>query len=140
MACSASTLWPLRHDTSAHLALPFRPAGPDTLSRALDASGLRRAALRALVILQACRFHARTRTHGPARGVGHRAEHCVPLRCGRYIPGLVLRDAERAPRTVGEARGGPCVAARGSRVAAGALDRWRLYGLIVVRRGKAQAG
>ena len=132
MACNAPTLWPLRHGTSAHLALPFRPTGPDTLSRALDASGLRRAALRAPVILQACRFQTRTRAYGSARGVGHRAEHCVPLRRGRYMPGLVLRDAERAPRSVGEAPGGPCVAARGSRVAAGALDGWRLYGLILV--------
>ena len=139
MACNASTLRPLRHVTSAHLALPFGPTGPDTLSRALDASGLRRAALRAPVVLQACCFPARTGTHGPARGVGHRAEHCVPLCCGRYISGLVLWDAERAPRSVCQARGGPCVATRGTRVAAGALDGRRLYGLIIVRRGEAKA-
>jgi len=140
MACNASTLWPLCHGTSAHLALPFRPTRPDTLSRTLDASGLRCAALRAPDILQARRFHARTRTHDPARGVGHRAEHCVPLPCGRYISGLVLRDAKRAPHSVGKTGGGPCVAAYGSRVAAGALDGWPLHGLIVARRGEAQAG
>src|SRR6267142_2884408 len=140
MARDASTLRPLRRHAPAYIALSFRPTGPNTLSRALDASCLRRAALCAPLILQACLFRACAGTHGPARGVGHRAEHRVPLRCGHYVPGLVLRDAERASCSVGAAPGDPRVADCGSRVAASALDWRRPRGFIVICRGEAQAG
>jgi hypothetical protein len=107
----------------------------------MDASRLRCAALCPPPIFQAGRFRTRASTHGYARGVGNRAKHRVSLRRGRYIPGLVLRDAERAPRFVGSAcGGGPCVAARGRYIAADALDRRFGYWLVVVRRGEAPAG
>ena len=107
----------------------------------MDASHLWCAALYPPPIFQAGRFRARASTHGYARGVGNRAKHRVSLRRGRHISGVVLRDAERAPRFVGPPRGeGPCVVTRGRFIAADALDRRFDYRLVVVRRGEAPAG
>ena len=107
----------------------------------MDASRLRCAALCPPPIFQAGRFRARAGTHGHARGVGNRAEHRVSLRRGRRVSGLVLRNAERAPRFVGSARGGgPCVAARGRYIAADALARRFDHRLVAFRRGEASAG
>jgi hypothetical protein len=129
----------MRRIAPAYLALSFRPTGPDTLSRTLDASRLRRATRCAPVVLQTHRFRARAEAHGSTRGMGYRAKHRVPLRCRHYISGLVLRDAERAPRSDGTAPGDPRVAACGSRIATDALDRRSPCGVIVIRRGEAQA-
>jgi hypothetical protein len=107
----------------------------------MDASHLRCAALCPPPIFQAGRFRARPSTHGYARGMGNSTKHRVSLRRGRHISGVVLRDAERAPRFVGPARGaGPCVVTRGRCIAADALDRRFDYRLVVVRRGEAPAG
>ena len=123
------------------LRCSLRSPRPDTHSRAMDGSHLRCAALCPPPIFQAGRFRARASTHGYARGVGNSAKHRVSLRRGCHISGLVLRDAERAPRFVGPARGrGPCVATRGRCIAADALDRRFDYRLVVVRRGEAPAG
>ena len=141
MARNTSTVWPLRHVAPTCLALPLRSTRPNTHSRAMDASRLRCAALCTSPIFQAVRFRARASTHGYARSVGNCAEYRVSLRRGRHIPGLVLRDAECAPRFVGSARGrGPGVATLGRCIAADALDRWFDYRFVVVRRGEAPAG
>jgi hypothetical protein len=140
MAQNTSTIWPLRHVAPTCLALPFRSPRPNTHGRAMDASRLRCAAHCPAPTFQAGRFRARPSTRGYAGGLGNRAKHCVSLRRGRHISGLVLRDAERAPRFVGSARGGPCVATRGRYIAADALDRRFDHRLVVVCRGEAPAG
>ena len=141
MAQNTSTIWLLRHVAPTCLALPLRSPRPNAYSRAMDTSYLRRAALCPPPIFQADRFRARTGTHGYARCLGNRAKHRVSVCRGRHIPGLVLRDAERAPRFVGSTCGrGPCVATRRRYIAADALD-WRFgHRLVVVCRGEAPAG
>jgi hypothetical protein len=140
MAQNTSTIWPLRHVAPACLALPLRSPRPNTHSRAMDTSRLRCAALCPPPIFQAGRFRARANTHGYARGMGNSAKHRVSLRRRRHISGVVLRDAERAPRFVGPAcGGGPCVATRDRCIAPDALDRRFDYRLVVVRRGEAPA-
>ena len=141
MAQNTSTIWPLRHGAPACLALPLRSSRPNTHSRAMDASHLRCAALCSPPVFQAGRFRARASTHGYARGVGNSAKHSVSLRRGRHISGVVLRDAERAPRFISPSRAkGPCVVTRRRCIAANALDRRFDYRLVVVRRGETPAG